>query len=792
MRDGEAITVMSTSPTKSESGFASPNLAPSRPRGHAHRRSAAISSHDLSMILQPSDQAPLPRGSSAPSSPADFDRRQDYSFPSPREEPARANSQPSPKIGTTLPDAIPSPTESDEESKPPVKHASRARVGFSDTLEFIPRPLSLVSNETSSTVTVRPGHSLSGSISSIISLSGSTHADREPSVPLSRSPSKSGTDSRPSTAGAVLERSQSNATEGGPVGGPRRRNSIPVLVQVPAADVEDAGAPSPTKTPKRWSFFGLDPFIGTASPTRSRPVSSSSGEVAMKASCPSPLTANQPATATAEVASETLQPKPVNRKASKKKKRVKTWAGSILTRKGKPRRKSRRAPTPPPTDTWNNRPQDVADVSDGELMDPDLMLIGESQGPVTTGGPWRRRPVDMSDEDSSLPMIDLDAALGPFNTPLGRNPEWEAAQRAGGFSKRQLHSAAGMTRFTGPGMHYSHRRAESAPEMPPFNRAGLPRFSSNSTMADVFEEDEEEDDEEMGDDDSEAATTPGAEEPSPIDIRVSVAGDSRQTPSQDTMEDVASFTLSRRGSGISRFSDDDKTQPSLGPRSDYSASSLHEDVIMEEHDSGLALPIMIGARSDHDSSSSTTPSPRFNPRCKDPNSAEISPLQLPTTASLAPISPYSTQSSAFPSPRTPMSFDANRMSTAPSSVTEDHFQSLLMGEPGPDVRNSSDMPSLTSSNSTMTRESINPAQTPQHRPQLPFRGERPASFTSTQFGRRRSSLASLQRLINTSHGERSKLSMEVTLDPEATEKKPKVSKAKRISRMMQFWRPSKD
>jgi hypothetical protein len=49
-------------------------------------------------------------------------------------------------------------------------------------------------------------------------------------------------------------------------------------------------------------------------------------------------------------------------------------------------------------------------------------------------------------------------------------------------------------------------------------------------------------------------------------------------------------------------------------------------------------------------------------------------------------------------------------------------------------------------------------------------------------------------LISTSHGERSKLSIEVQLDSASTisandpEKKGKHSKAKRISRMMQFWR----
>src|SRR5690606_38975874 len=54
IRDGEAITVTNISPTKSDSGMASPSLQPARARrGHAHRRSAAISSHDLSAIIVP-------------------------------------------------------------------------------------------------------------------------------------------------------------------------------------------------------------------------------------------------------------------------------------------------------------------------------------------------------------------------------------------------------------------------------------------------------------------------------------------------------------------------------------------------------------------------------------------------------------------------------------------------------------------------------------------------------------------------------------------------------------------
>jgi hypothetical protein len=145
-------------------------------------------------------------------------------------------------------------------------------------------------------------------------------------------------------------------------------------------------------------------------------------------------------------------------------------------------------------------------------------------------------------------------------------------------------------------------------------------------------------------------------------------------------------------------------------------------------------------------------------------------------------------SSSFPSPRSPVSIDAQRISTAPSSLNEEtSFQSLLLGQPGPEVRISvDDIPSLTSSNSTMTKES---AFTHNAHVIIPasLNGQRPASVSSAAFGRRRSSLASLSRLISSSHGERSKLSMEVTCDNEQV-KKAKVSKSKRLSRLVQFWK----
>ncbi|KAK0731461.1 hypothetical protein B0H67DRAFT_597346 [Lasiosphaeris hirsuta] len=794
IRAGDTITVLSTSPTKSESGMASPLLQPTkpnRPRGHAHRRSAAISSHDLSSIILPSPHQNL-RGSSAPASPALLDRSNGCEFPAPEPSPALSEANRSRILESSYVNtdeiALGSVTETEQPSKPP----TRNRVGFSDTLEFIPRPLSLVSSDTSSTATARPGHSVSGSISSVISI---TNVEREHNSPLGFSPARKRNETRPSTAGAILERTQSISETEPPLSSPRRRGSIPFLGALPPPTAVAPPTPSPTKSVKKWSFFGLDPFVA-GSPTRSRPVSASSTESQGKpASSPNSSCAQiyvQPADETADEADDL---KPITKKRSKKQKKVKTWAGSILSRKPKPRhgKQKRRTPTPPPLSHATFR-------RDGEMSECFMEMSPEPEPAMPTfmvselsanGREEAWTTSSLPDEDSSYPMIDLDAALGPFNTPLPRNPEWEAAQRAGGHLKKQLHSAAGMSRFTGPGMHYQHRRAESAPEMVPFEagRLGFPRFGSSSTMADVFEEDEEEDHDSAAK--STGQSTPVGETPVIEKALVAVIPDNDNagladiTVSKSPILDDSKITEAEPRAVVSSNNEQPFGTPNM--KFDRSTSSLHDGIVPVDLFNRDFTSVPREASIGNDSLDSATPSPRHIHRPKELAPVDVSPLNLPV-ASLAPISPYSmTQSSSFPSPRSPISYDAHRISTAPSSITEDNFQSLLMGEPGPEVRISvDDIPSLTSSNSTMTRDSIF-AQHPQARHPPLSDQPRPASFTSTAFGRRRSSLASLSRLISSSHGERSKLSMEVSMDSEP-ERKAKISKAKRLSRMMQFWK----
>ncbi|KAF6840768.1 cell wall proline rich protein [Colletotrichum musicola] len=803
IRSGDSITVTGTSPTRSESGFASPNfqpppVKPGNRRGHQHRRSAALSGHDLSLILQP-PAAGSARGSSAPTSPAGYDRRMDDQVEFGERTLKSVESEPALKVPRE------SHTPSTDGSGPSSGRASpvsrpvtRARVGFSDTLEFIPRPLSMVSSDTSSTVTARPGgHSVSGSISSVISIPTITNVETEPVIPLVLTPSRQNNESRPSTAGAVLERSQSIQSVGA---SPRRRNSIPTLINVPEPGSVGPPMPSPTKTPKRWSFFGLEPFAAAASPHRTRPVSSSSSESASKP--------NSSASSSSEHISDSLATSETSDnkdgKKSKKKKKVKNWAGSILTRKDKKRSKKCKDLDLSGDSAMRMRSAEQCDKEATLLAEPEAdvepvtptLLVTDSSSQPQALQEWKPRPVSAQD-DNSFPMIDLDAALGPFNTPLPNNPEWDAAQRASGSTKRQLHSAQGMKGFSGPGMHY-HRRAESAPEMVPFEgaRFGIHRFGSSSTMADVFEEDEEDD--EHGGRSSALRFGIGApravvqdEVDSPVDEITPPANTAVQKPILD-VKPVDIIEESSISAGPVSNDKDPKLAASM--RSERSVASLQDHVIPEER--RFDVPEFRTSSIFHDeteSPGSETPSPRRILASKDLAPVDVSPLHLPMPSSNAPVSPYSmSHASSFPSPRSPMSYDAQRISTAPSSVNEEsNFQSLLLGEPGPEVRLSVDIPSLTSSHSTMTRDSSF-ATNPQFRPDSSRNEQqRPVSVSSAAFGRRRSSLASLSRLISSSHGERSKLSMEVSYDGE-TERKQKSSKAKRLSRMMRFWKPKEE
>ena len=774
-KSGSGMSLMSSSPTKSEHTFEPPNNSR---RGHAHRRSAALSAHDLSMVLKPNSCLPL--GGSAPTTPSETGQRQPH-FANFFESTSKDDTSPTTENNR--------PTSLENRN---LSQLNRARVGFSENVEIIPRPLSLVSSEGSFTATIR-GHSLSGSLTSIVSAGTSS--------PLSRgqhTSSEKGLDPRPKSAGPRLVRTRESSPTPESRPNPSRSSYNPQL-----NDVISTISISPKFPVRKWGIFAHESLSGESSPSQSRPssaISSKEPRLAVPAIVSAPV-------ATQVVFSdnpiESIE-QPTSRRSSiskkpsikKKQKKVKSWAGSILSRRSRQRSVSRRTRTPtPPLRSY--QPVNVApsEVHEIERLDKSLeaMPISKSEG-QTDFATWRPRQVHQQQEDSMSPIIDLDAALGPFNTPSGRDAEWDAVNGSSGTSKRgkRMHSAAGMGNFLGPGMHY-HRRAESAPEFEN-PRFGLHRLGSSSTMADVFEEDEEGNEWE----DTKASSDKGSmikaddEDDTGMGIGIKVV-DADNLSSEKPMdwtvdESILLRGVRRRGSGLN---EGDRRQVSSSAKSEHSTTSLTDKPILEESlreveiaDDSISLRPDSRAQS---SDSTATPPFRSRP-VKDLAPVEIQafPLQAPY---FIPASPHSTIQSSFPSPRSPLSYDTQRISTAPSSIADEGgFQLLLLGQPGPELRMSvDDVPSLTSSNSTMTRDSSSLPMS--HSPQ--FRdGQRSASFSSAAATRKRSSMASLSRLIGSSHGEKSKLSIESRaphyVEPE---KKEKGSKGKRISRMMQFWKP---
>jgi hypothetical protein len=781
LREGNSIAVMTGSPTK-EDGFPIPSLQPPR-RGHRRGLSGAVSTNELPLLPLPQYSFPM-KGSSAPNSPTHFERMEPASA-RPITPKAPEEETPSPTIPEPS-ECVPAPVEPAAEEQPSVtsspkraKPGPRARVGFSDTLEFIPRPLSLVSTDTSSTITAKPSHAVSGSISSLVSASPPNVSDGL--APMSRTVSRDTVDSRPSTAGAILERIPHQNAQG-PNTSPRRRNSIPALLDVTEMTPSDSPVSSPSRASKRWTFFGLESLAGSSSPTKTRPVSAGSSESATRVA-----SAGSSSDQASDSHDEAMDIKSArhgggSKKPKKHRKKMKGWAGSILQRKPKNQSDKASKDHRPPTPTASVVPPDEEDdeeiqiILDQPVVTTPTVVIDESPPLPQEEAPSPRRPM----EDMSLSMIDLDAALGPFNTPLPHNPEWEAAQRAAGNTgKRRMHSAQGMRGFSGPGMHY-HRRAESAPDLPPFDpgSSSIHRFGSSSTMADVFEEDEEDDNNggraklEFAVDSSDASTESDGDVTPPAVTPV------------DAIMDRQERTVQHKKSGLS-----DKDQSSVKSiHAERSKTSLHDSVITEE-------PQSLRFRNAFPPRPASSGSPRLSSR-KASWATEPSPVDIgPAVTTNIAISPYSnSHASSFPSPspRSPISADTQRLSTAPSSVNEDNsFRSLLMGEPGPEVRLSVDydIPSLTSSNSTTTRDSTFSPYMRMSQPTL--REPRPLSVSSAGYSRRRSSLVSLSRLISSSHGEKSKLSMEVKLDHDAEAKKSRDSKTRRLGRLVQFWKPNK-
>ncbi|MCJ1374420.1 hypothetical protein MMC20_005652 [Loxospora ochrophaea] len=757
--------LMSSSPTKGEGALPSPTVTRHTPlsatsaarRGHAHRRSGAISSHDISNILRPSPEMLAVRADSAPTTPSDPENQRIVlpSYDRSISQPVLSSHEPS-SLEASAPKGKTSP-----------KGQPRARVGFSDTLEFIPRPrpLSTISSETSSSLsTVRPSHSLSGSISSVMS-SGT-------SSPPSAKKLKSTLDttfeqdiirSRPRTADAAMT-----------------TFSGKLLFNEP---------PNTSERPSTAAESSPRAFVGRTS----------KGDSVLTGEFNFPLAHGKLGASYHGSVSTDVPPSPSpslpDSESSKRQKNVKSWAESIIPRKGKQRSQKETTiyPWPPTPPLPRLGPSEETSFNDINFDEDPICIIHTPQEDTLSPPTIQpealnqdrlklRGSKSVEDIDSFTPMLDLDAALGPFNTPsLGFDGVSVPVGGSAG-TKRRMHSSGATGGFSGFGMHY-HRRAESAPEMAPINHStfGLPRLGSNSTMADVFEEEEEDD---VTGRSAKNDLSSQDEELKGLGVQIVDTG--------DTEEGMDARLHTRRA--VNGINNEDHQQFYPRIRQEQSTSSLVSEVIPEE----TSPAEIIG----------TAEEPRFSVVTKSSEDSNTTPTrsidlihQRPSSAPIDSVTPRSgfhvhtpeALSLATPSPDyLHTSFEPSYTGTTVSSVADRPWTSCRTSDAGHDLRVSvDDVPSLTSSASTMISAQHNRFSSSAG---TRSSGERSSSLsaavparTRTANSSKRASLASLSRLVGSSYGEKSKLSIEDRAQSDISDK-PEKKKGKRISRLMHFWK----
>ncbi|KAK2746284.1 hypothetical protein FQN55_005712 [Onygenales sp. PD_40] len=720
-------------------------------RGHAHRRSAAISSMDLTAVAKAFP--PMPVAPSAPVSPADTKQQHaindELARPSSRSFPNPSPNTPpiSPSIGLPSPDL-----------------SSQSRSSVTKPSPTTLRPLSNISSESSSTVR----HSIHGSTAS---LSASSAADK--------------TQTRPKTAGPSLD--QKRTSQSG-----ENSQKRPLSASASVAGLNKSSGDIPE----------LPPFKKSAMESASR-----TREYVPEEDPPLPKLEPTPS----NLARPRTSPE---RKSSKKPKKVRSWAG-ILTRKAKKRSKkpSRRAPTPPPILSRTN--SEIGSMAEINFDDDNIIVLRTPTLPEAPRPPelpndrlslensWKPKSFYEQGRDLDMfsPVIDLDAALGPFNTPeMGSD-----RSAASGFSAatKRMYSGGRRGEFVGPEMRY-HRRAESAPEMPPFDRSslGLARLGGTSSLAnpDVFYEEEED------------AFLAGSEEPE------NVATSQPATPvvsNDDTKVSVGqdcSTTITRAPSNHSSASE----TPGLGIQvvDSMDSSSMVSDMPGQAiTTNAMTSPSIDSPATPNSVAIETSGHSQKHSRSDDIEILEVDDWPMPAekrtmqpdkrpatspecvyTMPKTPIPDLPMPNGNFPSPNpSNVSFDA-RLMTASSSMTDRQtfHSSYSMEHHHADGRHDSveDVPSLTSSASTTT--GTMPRLSSSFYTRAP--GDRAGSFststsrrTSRSNGPKRASLVSLSKLVGGSTGEKSKLSYEEKAPRDDIEKTKKKG-GHRISRLMHFWK----
>ncbi|KAJ5158285.1 uncharacterized protein N7500_007936 [Penicillium coprophilum] len=751
-------------------------------RNHAHRRSAAISGVDLNVITKA--LGPNSAMGSAPNTPADPYHKSTSDVSS------RPPSQPAVSLGRPTPPA--SPQFPPVPPVPPIPAAIQAEITLNNQTSNTERPVSAVSHGTTDSATT---------IKAQQQVEQPTFSDRVTPRPHYKP------QPRPKTADASLV-----------------MDFIQMDDESASSIKRSHSAAGHSRSRKSKSTPHLDSTLlpdDVQSTDKCRPSFSDDGSD----------------TSGDEAAENSSDNKSPIKSKKKKQKRVRSWAGHILTRtksKGKGKRHAKsdtqeeppvpRAPAPrPPALTRTNSA--TGSVLDVDFDNDDVVVIRTPTNPTmppsalepiqnnrqtedgcplpaqTLETSWKPRSFyeqDIGPHDNVLssPIIDLDAALGPFNTPDMRPVTQGAPNNNFSVATQRMYSGGRRGEFVGPEMRY-HRRTESAPAMQPFDRSALGGFRLGPTSAvetpDVF--DEEEEDAFLA-----ASQSPKGER---LPANALSIDNAVFSSSEDDMKSIhsnntvgSSDTLTR-GPAASISSQNAGLGIRQGDKQLNQEQPAGKSVLEQVHTASNPFtgkprtPVEILKTEEPAHKTLGPPSPDVSPRFlaidKRPATSPIELLpNIPPFTLPQGVSP---SDSSFPSPDAPRSI-------AESSMTDRNFSSHSYHHlPSADYPYASvdDVPSLTSSASTMTN-TLNRFSATSFFPRGRLSADRAASFsaagtrrTSQANASKRSSLASLSKLVGGPHSERSKLNQEEKPPSTASDKTKK--KGRRLSRMMHFWKP---
>ena len=702
-----AQLVTTGSPQKSELRSPGPPVSGSGFRGHAHKRSKAISVSEINTSdLIKADAVSKFRSGSTPTTPSEPTGQSLHRTPQKHHS-------------VSYPTDSPQTSPRRRESAP----GFRPRVGFSEHIDFIPRPLSLISSETSgSSSTVRGYHSVSGSINSIAA-SPTPQMSSTSFLFDNESPTR-----RPQTADAAQT----------PVSSKSGGASVSAI-DLPKRPLSASGSPvveqkdTPSLRKKFWFSHSAD----------------NSPCATPKAESPDPLSVFTDLSVPSQI--EAVRPKTSPERSTPNKVKARTWTNGIFSRKSRQRGskgKPKRTATPP---MIVRRPSDQMN----EIFDTDNTIVIRDPSPPKERSALVQPTVQTAPiqpifarpgNDISSPIIDLDAALGPFGSEEKFAKE-QGPRSSSRFAKLHSNERRGVTDAFGV-----HRRAESAPHLPPVNRGtfGVHHLGSNASLVEqVF--DEEEEDNFLAEEQEDGRGSAASDESSrPVTAGTDPAVKDFGSPAtaiEASGRPTEGLGLSTHGADNSVFIVDSEAEVALDP--------------IRASDSTIEAPV-------------------------------LSEVDIPKTPVTSPLE------FAYPAPQryyassneTRTGNNSQISSPEADHISFDHQPKFnrYLGAPSPDMpvrASNDDLPSLTDSISTgAVHRFSSSANTRSSAEQRSASVSGPATPKVTQ-NWKRASLASLNRLIpGSANG--SRLKFETT--PDATDDEKVKKKSNRISKLMHFWR----